>query len=388
MSLQAVILAGGEGTRLRPLTQNKPKALIPVANRPILEHVIISLLTAGIRDIIVVTGYRKEQVMRHLARLTEPVMIVEQSNQLGTGHALLCARNYIAGDFLVLPGDNYIDPASIRNISKTRNSLLFTTHLQPSNFGVISIKGGIVRGIIEKPVHATRMTVSCGIYHFGHDLLERINQNILSDALNFLIEKGFKFTAVQACAWQDAIYPWDLLSMNERLLTYINQQKAGVINSNAVISGIVSIGNGTKIGPGTVINGPVIIGEDCVIGPHVVIKAGCSIGSRVRIEPFSSITNSILMDDVVIASHTSISSSVIGEGCTVSEFSSAICKNGYIQINEKPINSSCGVIMGNGVFGGPSVIYENTIVGNDVIIDGRVGIKFSSANIPDKTRVI
>jgi glucose-1-phosphate thymidylyltransferase len=343
---------------------------------------------AGIRDIIVVAGYRKEQVMRHLARLSEPMMIVEQTHQLGTGHALLCAKDHITGDFLVLPGDNYIDSASIRNIAKTRNSLLYTTHLQPSNFGVISIEDGIVKIITEKPVHAARMTVSCGIYHFGHELLEKINQNVLSDALNYLIEGGLKLAAVQACAWQDAIYPWDLLSMNERLLAYIKQEKAGVINATAVISGIVSIGRGTKIGPGTVITGPVIIGEDCVIGPHVVIKAGCSIGSRVRIEPFSSINNSILMDDVVIASHTSINSSVIGEGCTVSEFSSAICKNGFIQINEIPIPSSCGVIMGNGVYSGPSVIYENTIIGNDVIIDSRAGIKFSSANIPDKTRVI
>ena len=217
MSLQAVILAGGEGTRLRPLTQNRPKALIPIANRPILEHVIMSLLEAGIRDIIVVVGYRKEQVMRHLARLSEPVKLVHQSHQFGTGHALLCAKDNIGGDFLVLPGDNYIDPVSIRNILKTRNALLYTTHQQPSNFGVIEIENGIVKSIAEKPPLATRVTVSCGIYHLGYELLKFVNLNILSETLNQLIHDGVRITAVKACSWQDAVYPWDLLSMNERL---------------------------------------------------------------------------------------------------------------------------------------------------------------------------
>jgi glucose-1-phosphate thymidylyltransferase len=136
MTLQAVILAAGEGTRLRPLTQNRPKALIPVANKPIIEHTILSLVEAGIRDIIVVVGYRKEQVMRHLARLSLPVMIVRQTEQMGTGHALLSAKEKIAGDVIVLPGDNYIDPVSIRNIAHNKNSLLYTTHKNPSNFGV------------------------------------------------------------------------------------------------------------------------------------------------------------------------------------------------------------------------------------------------------------
>lgn len=130
MSLQAVILAAGEGIRLRPLTQNRPKALIPVANKPIIEHTILSLLEARIRDIIVVVGYRKEQVMRHLARFSLPIMIVRQTEQLGTAHALLCAQNRIAGDVLVLPGDNYIDPDSIRDIAGIKK---FTSlHNSPS----------------------------------------------------------------------------------------------------------------------------------------------------------------------------------------------------------------------------------------------------------------
>ncbi len=388
MSLQAVILAAGEGVRLRPLTQNKPKALIPVANKPIIEHTILSLLEAGIRDIIVVIGYRKEQVMRHLAHLSVPVMIVRQTEQLGTAHALLCARDRIAGDVLVLPGDNYIDPDSIRDIARIKNSLLYTTHRQPSNFGVVTIEDDAVSSITEKPVLASRMTVSCGVYHLGSELLARITTQSLSEAIDEEIRRDTRIAAVKAHSWQDAIYPWDLLVMNDRLLPFISQEKSGIISSSVIMQGKVSIGSGTKIGPGTVITGPVIIGEDCTIGPHVVIEPGTSIGSRVKIEPFTVIRRSILMDDVVIASHSSISGSVIGEGCTLGEYTSAIYASGFIPSEDSAIRAGCGVIMGNGVFCKPSVMFENTIVGNEVTIEGRTDLRFSCTRIPDKTRVI
>ena len=388
MSLQAVILAAGEGIRLRPLTQNKPKALIPVANKPIIEHTILSLLEAGIRDIIVVVGYRKEQVMRHLSHLSVPVMIVRQTEQLGTAHALLSARDRIAGDVLVLPGDNYIDPDSIRDIARIKNSLMYTTHRQPSNFGVVTIEEDTVTSITEKPVLASRMTVSCGVYHLGAELLNRITLPSLSEAIDDEIRQGTRITAVKAHSWQDAIYPWDLLIMNDRLLPFISPEKSGTISSSVIMQGKVSIGAGTKIGPGTVITGPVIIGDDCTIGPHVVIEPGTSIGSRVKIEPFTVIRRSILMDDVVIASHSSISGSVIGEGCTLGEYTSAMYASGFIPSGDAAIRAGCGVIMGNGVFCKPSVMFENTIVGNEVTIEGRTDLRFSCTRIPDKTRVI
>ena len=90
--MQAVILAAGEGQRVRPLTRGRPKALIPVANRPIIEYVINAVVKNGIRDIIVVVGYRKEQVIRYLNGLETPVEVVVQDKQLGTAHALKCAE--------------------------------------------------------------------------------------------------------------------------------------------------------------------------------------------------------------------------------------------------------------------------------------------------------
>lgn len=388
MTVQAVILAAGEGTRLRPLTQNRPKALLPVSNWPILEHLVDSLLKCGIRDIIVVVGYRKEQVMRHLIRLPVQVRVVEQLNQIGTGHALLCARDLITSDFLVLPGDNYIDPASLKDMLKIPNSMLITTHENPSNFGVVMVEDGLVTNITEKPAYANRMTVSCGIYYLKHELLSGISDHNLSDAINSLIATGEQVHAINAIEWQDAIYPWDLLCMNERLLRGITPSRGGRISGSAIIEGVVSIGKGSHIGPYCTIRGPVIIGGDCMIGPHVVIKPGTSIGSRVTIEPFTVIGNSLVMDDCTIASHSAVSSAVLGEACTLGEHTVITPETGFIELGKEVVRSSCGVIMGNGVFSSPQVTYENCIIGNDCHIDANHCLRLRSQVIPDRTRVI
>src|SRR5512138_3251715 len=145
--MQAVILAAGEGVRVRPLTRSRPKAMIPVANRPIIEYVIDALLKNGIRDIIVVVGYRKDQVTRYLNGLAVPIEVVVQDKQLGTAHALKCAESSIRGDFLVLPGDNYIDSQSIARIKETTNAILVKEHPSPSNFGVVLMDNGMVTNI-------------------------------------------------------------------------------------------------------------------------------------------------------------------------------------------------------------------------------------------------
>ena len=388
MTVQAVILAAGEGTRLRPLTQNRPKALLPVANRPILEHIVDSLLQCGIRDIIVVVGYRKEQVMRHLINLPVEVRVVEQKNQLGTAHALLCARDLITSDVLVLPGDNYVDPPSIQELLKIQNSMLISTHKNPSNFGVVTIAGGYVTGIEEKPAHARRETVSCGVYHLEQDIISRITAVSMNDVISGFISDGVRIAATYAHEWQDAIYPWDLLPLNERLLRATTPSREGIISGTAIIEGAVSIGHGSTIGPYTTIRGPVVIGEECSIGPHVVILPGTSIGSRVTIEAFSVVGNSLIMDDCTIASHSTVRSAVIGEACTIGEHTVITCGSGFLEIGKEAVRSSCGVVMGNGVFSSPLVLFENSVIGNDCQINAGTGIFLRSQVIPDQTRVM
>ena len=384
--MQAVILAAGEGKRVRPLTRGRPKAMIPVANRPIIEYVIEALLKNGIRDIIVVVGYRKEQVTRFLNQLDIPIEVVVQTKQLGTAHALLCAESKIFGDFIVLPGDNYIDPQSIANIKDIPTAMLVKEHPNPSNFGVVMLEDGCVTQIIEKPEHAPSFIVSTGIYSLKKDFFSKIHGNDITDAISLMIDEGEQIQAIPADDWQDAIFTWDLLKMNRRLLSTLSPIREGTVSRQTIIQGAVKIGKGTTIGPNTIITGPVIIGNDCTIGPNCCVLPNTSIGSRVTIEPFTSIGNTLIMDDSMIGSHSLIKDTVLGERCTLADHTSASPASGLLEIEGCVTKSEFGAIFGDNVQGGSFSLYHNCIIGNNVTIEEQGCLK--SRNIPDGSAVM
>ena len=210
-----------------------------------------------------------------------------QEKQLGTANALKCAEQYIKGDFLLLPGDNYIDPQSVSRIKEVTNAMLVKEHPSPSNFGVVTIRDGCVTSIIEKPLHSPSFMVSTGIFSLTKKFFTFIKENDLTDAVSLMIKSGEKMKAIAADDWQDAIYPWDLLKMNSRLLKTLSPSREGESSRQTIIQGSVRIGKGTTIGPNTVIKGPVTIGNDCEIGPNCCIMPDTSIGSRITIEPFT-----------------------------------------------------------------------------------------------------
>ena len=384
--MQAVILAAGEGMRVRPLTRGRPKGLIPVANRPIIGYVIDALVKNGIRDIIVVVGYRKEQVIRYLNQLDIPVTVVVQDKQLGTAHALRCAKPDISGNFLLLPGDNYIDPGSIAKIMNIENAMLVREHPYPSNFGVVLMHGGNVTRILEKPEQAPSFMVSTGIFSLTPEFFDYMRENDITDAVTLMLEDGKTLRGIEADDWQDAIYPWDLLKMNARLLLQIQPAREGTISRNATISGPVRIGKGTTIGPNTVITGPVIIGEDCEIGANCCIMPDTSIGSRVKVEPFGLIGNSLVMDDCSLGSHSRIVDSIMSEGCILADHISTNTGASLMEIGGTVIRGLFGAVLGDEVRAGPFTTLKNCIVGNNVKIEG--GNRVISSSVPDDALVI
>ena len=384
--MQAVILAAGEGKRVFPHTRNRPKAMIPVANHPIIEYVIDALLKNGIREIIVVVGYRKEQVTRFLNGLDVPIEVVVQSKQLGTAHALQCAESKIKGDFLVLPGDNYIDPQSIARIMDTPNSILVKEHPNPSNFGVVLLNNGLVTDIVEKPERAPSFMVSTGIYSLKKSFFSYIRGNDITDAISVMIRAGELIKAVPADDWQDAIFAWDLLKMNRRLLSSLPQVREGTASRQTIIHGPVRVGTGTTIGPNTVITGPVVIGNDCTIGPNCCIMPNTSIGSRVNLDPFTFLGDAIVMDDTSIGSHSRIIDTVVGERCTLADHTSVSTVAGLMEIEGCIIRSEFGAVLGDNVTSGPFTVYKNCVIGNNVTIEGQENI--ISRTIPDGSMVI
>ena len=165
--MKAVILAAGEGKRLRPFTETMPKVMLPVANKPVLEYVFDAVKNSGIDEIINVVGYKKEVIMEYFKNYEDvDITYVVQDKQLGTAHALLQAKKYINDPFIVLSGDNIIDQSSISKLikDKSKHSLLIKEHTHPSKYGVVFVKKSILKEIVEKPKGELGKFISTGIY--------------------------------------------------------------------------------------------------------------------------------------------------------------------------------------------------------------------------------
>lgn len=374
MSIQAVILAGGEGMRLRPLTKNRPKVLLPAGNRPILEHVLDAVVGAGVRDITVVVGYRKEQVMKFLNTYPVPVNVVVQNKQLGTLHALSCAKDAVHADrLLVLPGDNYINAASIRALIEEENAVLVAPHQRPWDYGVITQKDGF---LCSTNMHAfdvpSGSLVETGAYVLNRKLYEEF---FAIDEPDLVVKEmdytGRQVKVVEASNWYDADTFVDLLELNRYLLKKQSSLLRGSIDQRATIRGHVVLGKDVSVGPGTVIHGPAVIGDGCVIHANVCIEPGTALGSRVEIEPFTYLKNSIVMSDTLIGAQSRIVDSIIGEGCTLEMVSTS--SRGF------------GSVVGDRTSIGAFTHLCGAIIGNNVEIDGG---KVIDSEIPSDTRVM
>lgn len=386
--MQAVVLAGGEGSRLRPLTRNRPKALIPVANRPIIEYVIEALAEAGVRDITVVVGYRKEQVIHCLTNLPVPVNVAIQEKQLGVADALRAAEDHVSGRFLLLPGDNIVTPAALSPLCNDEPALLTTSHSRPTDYGVVDAHDSFVRKIVEKPDIAQSFTVSTGVFSLDPSVFRYYESGLeLPGIINRMIDDGTKIRAHHISGgWSDAVFAWDLLTLNRSLLKKTGSHCAGMISRHATIDGRVSIGQGTEILAGTVITGPAVIGPNCTIGPNACISGGTSIGSGVKIGPFSHVSRSILMDDVTVGTHASVRESVIGEGCRLTDHTVTVCAEFSMDVGGRCTSGMFGTIMGDRVDTAPFTVLKGAVVGNNVAVEtsGRT----ISGVIPDQTVVM
>lgn len=334
--MKAIILAAGEGLRCRPLTLTRSKVMLPIANRPILEHVINSLEKNGINEIILVVGYEKERIMDYFEdglNFGVKITYVEQKAQLGTAHAIEQAKRFIGSEdpeFLVLNGDNMIEPKTIADLLNNHEgeaSLLTVRMEDTAGYGVVLKERKKVTQILEKRPGDVSRIVNTGIYIFTPQIFEIIEKTPISengeyaitDTLQIMIDEGKDVTAVPTeSKWIDAVHAWDLLKANAIVLNSSKNMKVeGEVEEGVVIRGKVAVGKNTKIRSGTYIVGPAVIGDNCDIGPNVVILPSTTIGNNVSIRSFTEIQNSIIMNDCRIYSHGQISNSVIGSNNTI-----------------------------------------------------------------------
>ena len=335
--MKAVILAAGEGKRLRPITSTRPKPLIPIAGKPLLEHTIIGLRDPGISDILLIVGYKKELIKEYfrsgIDQFNVNIEYKTQEKYLGTAHATGYAKDFVKDDsFLMMYSDLLVSSIIFKealqkfNQSKKEGLISLIEVGNPQDFGVISLNSdGFVKKITEKPAPELNLgnLANAGIYIFEPLIFEAIEKTEKSmrdeyeftDSMDILINKlngNIVGYTIKDRFWSDIGLPWQLLDANKYLLEQMKGKILAKVEKNVSISGNVFAGKDTIIRSGSYIQGPCYIGDNNVIGPNAFIRPNTSIGNNCHIG-ISEIKNSIILSNTNIPHFNYIGDSIICE---------------------------------------------------------------------------
>ncbi len=389
--MECVVLAAGEGKRMRPLTATRPKVMIPLANRPMTHHLVCAARDAGISEFILVVGYQEQAVRDYFgdgSGLGVSIRYVTQRRQKGTADALRNVEDQVSGPFLLLNGDMILRSRDIAAIIGTDAPCMGIYHSDhPEDFGVVTIEGDRVTGLEEKSGTPRSNLINAGVYLFSPAIFSALRsvgpsprgELELTDALADLIRER-TLRARTLSFWLDAGYPWDLLDANATLLGEIEPAVRGTVEEGVVLSGRVSIGTGTVVKSGTYIEGPCIIGEECRIGPHTYIRGATSIGDRCHIGHSTEIKNSIIMHDTRIPHFNYIGDSIIGSGCNFGAGTKiANLRHDHGAVVIQGINTrrtKMGAVIGDDVrFGINCSVNVGTVVGSRVSVAPHTAIE-------------
>lgn len=401
--MKCVILAAGEGKRVHPLTYTRPKVMLPVANKPILERNLINAISAGFSEFIFVVGYKSEMVRDYFGNGNKWKVNIEYVNQgeaLGTAHAIRVVEKFVK-DFVVLSGDTIFGKQDIKKITENKNSMGIINVENAKDYGVVETKDKRIIKIYEKMENPFTNIINAGIYHFNKKIFDYIRKTKksmrgeyeITDSINMMLNNK-KLEGIFLKEWKDVVYPWHLLDANEEILKKIDKKIQGNVEKNTTIKGNVIIGKNTVVMSGAYIEGPAIIGNDCKIGPNCYIRPYTSIGDKCHIGNACEVKNSIIMSNSNVPHQSYIGDSIIGENCNLGAGTKIANlrldkRNIYVILNGEKLDTGrkkLGVIMGDSVQTGiNSMMNVGTIVGNFVFIGPG---SFASGEIQPKTKIM
>ena len=331
--MKALVLAGGSGTRLRPITHTSAKQLVPVANKPVLFYGLEAIREAGVTDVGIVVG-DTEPAIRAAVGSGEAfglrVTYIRQSAPLGLAHAVLVAREFLGDDdFVMYLGDNFIVGGITALVEEFRASrpdahIMLTPVADPSQFGVAELDGdGQLIGLEEKPQQPKSNLALVGVYLFTPAVHEAVDQLApswrgeleITEAIGWLVHSGRKVTStVISGYWKDTGNVADMLEVNRMVLESTERAVAGEVDEASELIGRVVIDAGAKV-TGSRIVGPVIIGAGTevtgsYVGPFTSVASGCTIAD-------SEIEYSIILAGTSIQGVRRIEASLIGHDVEV-----------------------------------------------------------------------
>ncbi|MCF3122739.1 glucose-1-phosphate thymidylyltransferase [Streptomyces arenae] len=331
--MKALVLAGGTGTRLRPITHSSAKQLVPIANRPVLFHVLRDVADADIKEVGIVVGGTADEIRAAVEdddSVNLDVTYIPQDEPLGLAHAVLLARDFLGDDdFVMYLGDNYLRGGITDLVAEFRRDrpaaqLLLARADDPSAFGVAELDAaGRVRGLEEKPAAPKSDRVVVGVYLFTPEVHEAVRAIVpsprgeleITHAVQWLIDRGAEVrSTTHSGYWKDTGNVADLLDANRVALESVEPLVAGDVDAGTELVGRVRIAEGAVVrrarieGPAVVGAGTVITG--CRVGPYTAIGEGC------RVED-SEIAGSIVLPGASITGVGRIEASVIGRHAEV-----------------------------------------------------------------------
>lgn len=402
--MKALVLAAGEGTRLRPLTSNIPKPLLLVAGRPFMSHTLEALRDLGIKDAYILVGWKANRIKEYYgdgSRLGLNIRYLEQRERMGTAHAIGCAEGSIDEPFMCLNGDVIMFREDLRRMleryDETRSTIMgAVTVPDPQRFGVLEVHSGRLQKIHEKPEVPPTNLINAGAFIFNPDIFARIRatpksvrgEYEITDTLNTLAAESDVHVERLTEGWMDVGRPWDLLDANEILMSKLKGRIEGTVEPGATLKGEVVVEKGALVRSGAYIEGPVYISEGCDIGPNCYIRPSTCLGPGVRVGAAVEVKNSIIMARTHVPHHNYVGDSVIGERCNLG----AGTKVANLRFDDRPVKVTfkgqlidsgrrkLGVIMGDDVKTGinsmidpGTIIFENSTIGPGAVVRGNVG---------------
>ena len=351
--MKGLILAGGRGTRLRPLTHTGPKQLIPLANKPNILYCLEDLRDAGITDIGVILGDVLPEKVKELlgdgSAYGVRITYIVQGFPAGIAHAILCAESFLGdGPFCAYLGDNVlkggIRPMVQEFEEQGVDAEVMLCHVpNPEKFGVAELDAkGQIRSLVEKPKAPKSDLALVGIYLLRESIFPIIeslkpswrNELEITDALDELRKRGGKLKAhVVTGWWKDTGKPEDILEANHLLLDDLERRIDGTVEQGAKVEGRVQIGKGSVVKSGSVVRGPTVIGRDCVIGPDTYVGPYTSVGDGSHLVG-ADVEASILIGEVTIETPNKIVNSLLGRYVTIRSGSHHLPKGHKLVVGE------------------------------------------------------
>jgi bifunctional UDP-N-acetylglucosamine pyrophosphorylase/glucosamine-1-phosphate N-acetyltransferase len=319
--MQTVILAAGEGTRMRPLTETVPKPMLPVADRPLCAHTADAAVAAGAAELVFVVGYEADAVREYFGNVYRdvPVSYAVQSEQLGTAHAVEQALPHLDGDFVVLNGDDLYDRAAVEALFESTPAVGAYTVDDPRPYGVFSLEGDRVVDVVEKPDDPPSDRVNVGAYGFPAEaadwfddveMSERGEYEITDVVDRLLAERAV--SAVPVERWLGVGRPWELLAANEWKLAGPDRRVDGEVRGDAELRGTVVVEEGATVEPGVVVEGPALVRSGAEIGPNAYVRGATLVGEGCKVGHGVEVKNSVLMAGAAVPHVSYVGDSLLG----------------------------------------------------------------------------